>query len=134
GGDVMNPQRFLCLLSMAGACLLLSSCGGSENPLSDPLKAKPDARLSGIWRMDEGGGRVEYYHVGQAGDKLPPGIMRAVWIVHNRNGTIERPVEMLVFSTTIGEKHYLNVLFPKDEDQDLAQFEEEGWKPDLIRG
>ncbi len=105
----MKLQRIICVLGMAGACLLLSSCGDSENPLSDPLKAKPDKQLAGIWRRTDDSNGVEYYHVGRAGGKLPPGIMRAVGVVHNKDGTINPPEEMLLFSTTIGEKHFLEL-------------------------
>ena len=44
----MKSRRFVCFVALAGASLLLSSCGESKNPLSDPLKAKPDAQLAGV--------------------------------------------------------------------------------------
>lgn len=118
------------LLAVAG--LLCASCVDSKNPLCDPLKAKTDAQLAGAWRakMDDGG--IEYYHVGPAGGKLPAGMMRAVSIVHQADGTILGRSDHLLFPTTLGENHFLNVLAV--EDKDLEQLDNSGWKPDLIKG
>jgi hypothetical protein len=129
----MKPRRFAFCVALAGACLLLSSCGGSKNPLSDPMKAKPDAQLAGIWRMKDSSG-VQYVHVGRAGGKLPPGIMHTVSIAHNQDGTLGRPSEGLVFCTSIGENRYLNVVATEDDQRDIPKLVEAGWKPNLVRG
>ena len=41
----------------------------------------------------------------------------------------------LMFSTSIGENHYLNVVVTKDEDsnKDIAKLIEAGWKPNLVK-
>ena len=118
------------LLAVAG--LLCASCVDSKNPLSDPLKAKADAQLAGVWRakMDDGG--IQYYHVGCAGGKFPGGMMRAVLAVHQADGTVARSDELLLFPATIGESHFLNVL--AIEDKDHEQLDKSGWKPDLVKG
>ena len=118
------------LLAVAG--LLCASCVDSKNPLCDPLKAKTDAQLAGAWRakMDDGG--IEYYHVGPVRGNLPAGMMRAVSIVHKDDGTVARPGELLLFPTTIGKNHFLNVLAV--EDKDLEQLDNSGWKPNLVKG
>ncbi len=131
----MKSRRFVCFVALAGACLLLSSCGGSKNPLSDPAKAKADAQLMGVWRMTDSSG-VSYVHVGCAGGKLPPGIMEAIIIGHNVDGTLNEPEQMLMFSTIIGGNHYLNLVNStkaEDSNKNVAKFIEEGWKPDLIK-
>ena len=129
----MKRRQLVRSTVLIGLGLLLISCGESKNPLSDPLKAKPDERLAGIWRGTEDPNGTEYIHVGRAGGKLPSGILRSVSAAHNKDGTVGRPSEMLVFSTIIGENHYLNVILPKNENVDLAQLES-GWKPDRVKG
>ena len=59
----------------------------------------------------------EYVHVGRAGGKLPPGIMRAILVDSQPDGTLNwtsRP-KCWCSPTTIGENHYLNVVSPEDE-------------------
>jgi hypothetical protein len=132
-GAAMKPRQFVRIVAFTGTCLLLSSCGGSKNPLSDPMKAKPDAQLVGIWRTKDSSG-VEYVHVGRAGGKLPQGIMHSVSVTHNHDGTLGQSGEWLVFSTNIDKNHYLNVVWPKDTDKGIAQLVKEGWKPNLVHG
>jgi hypothetical protein len=75
-----------------------------------------------VWK----GMEVTYVHVGRAGDKLPSGVMRVVGIVHDTDGTMNRPVEFLMFPTTIGTNTYLN-LAPGDGKQ-LNLLKNKGWK------
>lgn len=91
----------------ASVCLLASGCVDSENPLSDPETAKPDERLAGIWRAVEKDS-VTYYHVGQAGDQFPKGVMRMVLVAHKKGQVTT--LEFLVFPTTLGNRSYLNIL------------------------
>ena len=125
----MNAKSFLVVLFMVAVGLLFSGCEDSKNPLSDPQKSKPDNRLSGAWRLREPVAKhIEaiYFHVGAAGDKLPAGVMRAVQITHFTDGTIGRPVEFLIFSTTIGKNTYLNIAPGGDEC--LKVLKEKGWR------
>jgi hypothetical protein len=105
------------------ACLCASGCD-SKNPLSDPQTSKADERLAGVWRHRSDDGD-EYYHVGHAGEKFPPGMMRVVWIKHSK-GNVEPPGECLVFPTVLGDKTYLNVAFGKDE-KSVKGLDEKGW-------
>ncbi len=89
-------------------CLLASGCFDSEKPLSDPKTAKLDERLAGIWQEADKD-HVTYYHVGQAGDKFPKGVMRAVSITHQQGQV--KTLEFLLFPTTLGDKQYLNVVW-----------------------
>ena len=84
----MKPHRLFLAIGLAGVCLLLSSCIDSKNPLSDPEKAKADPQLTGVWRRTTNNGGVEYYHVGLADGKLPPGIMWTVSVTHNKAGSL----------------------------------------------
>jgi hypothetical protein len=117
------------LLAALVICPLFAGCYDSKNPLSDPEKSKLDPRLSGLWLLrerDRAGLDARYFHIGVAGDKLPPGVMRAVEVGHNSDGTLERPVEFLMFSTTIGSSAYLNLAVGSDEQ--LKALKEKGWK------
>ena len=51
--------------------------------------------------------------MGRTGGKLPPGIIEALSIGHNQDGTLSAPERMLMFSTSIGKSHYLNVVVTK---------------------
>jgi hypothetical protein len=132
-GAAMKSHRFVRFAAVAAVCLLFSSCGESEKPLSDPLKAKPDAQLVGIWRTKHGEGSVEYVHVARAGGKLPPGIMRTVSVQHNQDGTLGQPGEDLLFCTCAGENHYLNVVLTVDDERDVARLSKAGWNTKLIK-
>jgi hypothetical protein len=119
-------------MTLAGVCLLFSSCIDSKTPLCSPEEAKIDAKLIGAWQATSEDGSLDYYHVGPAGDKLPPGVIRIVTVNYEKEGKLSRPGEMLAFSITIEKNQYLNVAFI--DDKDLGQFEMVGWKPDLVKG
>lgn len=89
---------------LAAAFLLLTGCAESENPLSDPLKTKPDARLAGVWRV-----QGDQYSVGPVGDGLPESVMRMVGVPHSKDGKLTPPGELLFFPTALGSNTYLNV-------------------------
>ncbi len=128
----MKPQRLLLAIGLAGVGLLLNSCVDTKNPLSDPEKAKADPQLFGVWRRATDNGGAEYYHVGLAGGKLPPGMMQAISVTHNKDGSLARGEDMPIFSTTIGENHYLNVVGIDEKNRD--QFEKKGWQAGLVEG
>ena len=132
----MKPRQFSCLLGMLCACLAPQSCLDTKTPLPSPEKAKPDAVLVGVWRASDGGlifAGGEYVHVGRAGGKLPEGVMRAVVVGHDKeDGTVDRPVQWLIFVTLVGENRYLNAA--RIENQDVETFDQKGWQPDLVKG
>ena len=104
-----TPKSLLLLLAFF--CPLLASCVDSDNPLSDPNKSTVDPGLLGVWRLQTKEGDLIYYHVGKAGEKFPAGMLRAVTITHNKKGEVPRPEpnDTLVFTTTLGNNHYLNI-------------------------
>lgn len=136
-GAAVKLRQMVCFIALAGTCLLLSSCGESRNPLCDPLEAKPDSQLAGIWRVSDPNG-TGYFHIGRAGGKLPPGIMRTLTVAHSADGTVklDDPSELLMFPTTIGENHYLNIVgfIGEDQQKGIVQFDKSGWNPSLVNG
>ena len=114
---------------LMAACLLSTGCLDSKNPLSAPKTSKADERLAGVWReRNKDGKSVAYYHVGQAGDKFPKGVMRVVAIAH-REGKVEPADEYLIFPTVLQGKTYLNVV--ANEEQ-VKLLDKDGWKADAI--
>jgi hypothetical protein len=99
------------LLVLALLCPLLASCVDSDNPLSDPNQSTIDPGLLGVWRLQTKDGDLIYYHVGKAGEKFPAGMLRAITITQNQKGELLRPEpnDTLVFTTTLGNKHFLNI-------------------------
>jgi hypothetical protein len=115
-------------LAVVALSLFFFGCFDSKNPLSDPQKAKLDARLTGLWQVREKhikGEDATYCHIGVAGDELPAGVMRVVVVRHDKDGRITRPAEFLMFSTTIGTNTYLNLALVDDEH--LKVVKEKGW-------
>ena len=127
----MTSRRWL-LAVAATLSLLCCSCFDSKNPLADPAKAKADGDLAGVWRVKNPDQNVAYYHIACAGGKMPAGVMRAVVAVHAADGTINPPGDLLMFSTTIGEHHFLNMI--DIEQKDIEQIAKDGWKPELVKG
>jgi hypothetical protein len=116
-----------------GLCFLgMASCIDSENPLSDPQKAKPAADLAGVWRVEEKDGTT-YYHVGLAGDKFPSGLMRMAIIEHKKNGLVDiNENAFFLFTTALGDRHFVNVTVLDGEQ--LKEAEKTGWKPEMAKG
>jgi hypothetical protein len=92
---------------MTVATLLLASCD-SKHPLSDAAKAKADARLIGAWRLQDDQGDVQFCHIGQD-EHLARNVYRAIWIGQKADKSLSRPLECIVFPTTIKDNTYLNV-------------------------
>ena len=116
------------LSAIVSAVFLLSGgCTDSKNPLSDPQTSKADQRLAGVWREQDEDGKVTYYHVGRVGEKLPDGMMWAVFVQHSE-GEVESPGAWLIFPTILGGKTYLNVT--EASPQRLDRLKEKGWKPE----
>ncbi len=105
--------------------LFLAGCVDSTKPLVDPQKAKPDKGLWGLWRHVDQEGHISFYHIGQAGDEWPDGVFRVVGVSH-REGKVEPPGEMLLFTAQVGGKSYLNIAEPKPAL--LEKIKEKGWE------
>jgi hypothetical protein len=116
-----------------GLCMLgMTSCIDSENPLSDPGKAKPATELSGVWRVKQDDG-TRYYHVGLAGEKFPGGLLRMKIIDHSKNGELGVDENtFFVFTTALGDRHFVNVTLL--EPDQLAEVAKTGWKPEMFKG
>jgi hypothetical protein len=89
-------------------CLILTGCGDSKNPLSDPTTSKADKRLLGVWKLVEDNGQVTNFHVVPAGEKFPAAMMRVAFVRHEK-GQPESSGEFLIFPTALNGKTYLNV-------------------------
>ena len=127
----MKTFRLLFAFAFAGICLSMASCIDSKNPISDPEKAKVDQKFLGVWRMADKGGDVIYYHVGLAGGKLPRGVLRAISIRHNKDGSVGGPDELLLFCTEAGNSRFLNVACV-DRKEDLEKLDQSGWNAKLV--
>ncbi len=138
----MKRKRNVPLVCAALLCLFLASCClESKNPLSDPQKAKADARLAGVWRLGEGSD-VIYYHVGRLGQKFPKGMMGALAVGYSEDGKLMMDAgRMLIFPTTSGESNYLNVGIvderkwksSEEKSSEEKSSEELGWQPEIVK-
>jgi hypothetical protein len=132
----MTMERFqqTLLLILASSCVFLTSCVDSDNPLSDPKEAKADKELFGVWRFEEPGGEVTYYHVGAAGKDFPAGVMRVKAVRHEANGVLPHPDndDLLAFATTLGNNRYLNVTGLPEEA--MKKMQKSSWEPSLAEG
>jgi hypothetical protein len=126
------PKSLLLILGLC--CFAFTSCVDSENPLSDPKQATVDSSLLGVWRVREKEGDVEYYHIGKAGDKFPAGMLRVKCIKHKNNGELPRGdnEELLVFTSTIGKNHYLNISGLDAEK--IKKTNDSQWEPSMADG
>src|SRR3972149_2295873 len=130
----MKKLQKAMLLILGLFCLVLTSCVDSDNPLSDPKQAAVDPGLVGVWRIQGKDGEVVYYHVGQAGEKFPAGMMRVKIITHNKNGELPRPDndDKLVLITALGNNRYINVT-SLDADK-IKTMKDSPWEPSLADG
>jgi hypothetical protein len=83
-----------------------------KSPLSDPDKAKPDARLFGAWRpVKEGTKKLHptFFFIGKVehGD-APPGIMKSAWVDFDENNIVRMDEGGYFFTTLIGDSGYAN--------------------------
>jgi hypothetical protein len=121
----MKNAMFLTLAVVSLAC----GCIDSKNPLSTAESAKVDEGLLGTWRHTTPGVET-YYHIGLAGDKYPPGMLRIVAVV--RDGKkLEAPIEYVAYTTKLNGKTYLNVVL---DPAQIRVFDQSGWKADKIDG
>jgi hypothetical protein len=122
------------LLIFGFLCLGFTSCVDSDNPLSDPKQSTIDPGLSGVWRLREKEGDTVYYHLGRAGDKFPAGMLRVKGITHDKNGELPHPDndDMLVFTTTLGKNHYLNITSISAER--IKSMGDAKWEPSMADG
>lgn len=121
-----------CLCLLAIVALACASCDDAKHPLCDPQQAQPDPDLIGVWRLRTPTGETVYYHIGRTEGKLPPGVRRLVGVNFSKEKKLEPPAEMLVFSTTINGRTYLNAA--NIEPEKIRRMEEEGWKPEQVEG
>lgn len=105
---------------------LLASCAVSDNPLSEPGRAKLDPRLVGTWRLK---GWDAYYHVSPTGGKVPEGMLIGVSSRPYKGTEPEHVV--LAFPAVIGDSAFLNLAVVKKEDQ-LNVLDGKRWKPTMI--
>jgi hypothetical protein len=114
--------------------LICTSCVDSEKPLSDPKQSTADPGLSGVWRGQNKDSDVESYHVGLVGDNFPAGMLRIKCIVHDKNGQLPHPDndDLLAFTTTLGNNHYLNVTSLSTEQ--IKKLENSKWEPSMADG
>ena len=75
-----------------------------------------------------------YYHVGKAGDKFPAGMLREKTITHDKNGELVRPDngDTLVFTTTLGKNHYVNITVLDAEK--IKSMGDSKWEPSMADG
>lgn len=109
----------LARFSLLLPALLLSSCSltfGVKNPLSDPDKAKPDARLFGAWRILEE--RQNNQHpkethllfLGKSGHRdAPSGTMKCVVAGIKADHNVYADEYLYFFTTSIGNSTYANL-------------------------
>lgn len=125
------PKSLFLILGLL--CFAFTSCVDSDNPLSDPKQSTVDAGLLGVWRVRDKGDTV-YYHVGLAGKQFPDGMLRVKSIHHEKNGDLLRPDndDMLVFATTLGNNHYLNIT--SLDAKQIKSMGDSKWEPSMADG
>jgi hypothetical protein len=113
-------------LLYAAVVLLLASCVESDRPLSDVLKAAPDARLYGLWARTSESGDVDYLHIGfetsepldRARTEPEPGLMRYCTVAHsNQARGLGKAGEGRFYRTQINGEDFANWVIPADEAQ-----------------
>jgi hypothetical protein len=113
--------------------VVFTSCAMSKNPLSDPMEAKLDSRLIGVWRQKRQGEKDRYYHVGRAGGKLPEGVIMLIGATSDPSKGLEKEENTTFgFATTIKDATYLNLTGVKNDE--FLELKEKGWKPTMIVG
>lgn len=122
----MNSTNFFRVGLVAAILLPFSGCDDSKFPLSDPQQAKPDARLTGLWRLQDEFGNTTYYHVGPLGGKAPASVLRVVSVTRNKDGELQAPSQMLAFPAQVGSVSCLNVA----AQEIVAPVRDNGWKPE----
>jgi len=118
------------MMVLLATLLLVAGCEDSKNPLSDPQSAKLETKLLGVWLLHEDDGSVTYYHVGQAGDQFPAGMLRVV-TVHSHQNQIDPPEECLAFPTSLGGNTFLNVVLQGDQKQ-VDAMQAQGWNAKAV--
>ena len=98
-----------------------------ETPGADPHQAKPDSRLIGLWRWEDG--EVNYFHVGRAGGKLPVSALRVISVDHTLDGEL-RQSELLALPATIDNKTFVSIA--ECEPSQLKLLVENGWTDDSL--
>lgn len=103
-------KRLLLALALAAA---LPACD-SEEPLSDPQKAKLDERLLGVWKE---AGRESYLFVGRPERGPLAGSLRVVLSGYDPERQQAGTVEFRMATTTIGKHSYGSIFFQPSPGQ-----------------
>lgn len=128
----MRIRRWFTAFSLAGVCLLMASCIDSKEPISDPLKAKADPALYGVWRKTDTSGNSKYCHIGRAGGKLQNGFLHTINVSHNRDGFASISWDLIMFSSDVGKDRFLNIAVVEKENVD--KLFQSGWDSKLVQG
>lgn len=117
------------LLIVGAISLLLTSCTyvDSKHPVSDLHQAKPDSRLIGLWRPQDG--QASYFHVGRAGGKLPRSALRVIIIDRTLDKEL-RQSELIAFPATLNNKTVVSIA--ECDPSQLKTMVENGWSDDSL--
>lgn len=109
---------------LAAACLLLPACvPDSEQPLGRLADSQQETDLHGSWAFTEPNGKVQYLHIGGEPERPfdvtlidpEPGLMRFWFLTYDaESGDVSNPFGMRFFTTTVGDDHYANCIYPYD--------------------
>lgn len=119
--------------------LVAATCAGcefanSEFPLVRPSEAKPAPKLYGSYRfVDEKDETALYVHLGPAGDKFPPGMLRSVVA-----GSMKKPKAELFasnyvgFVAPLGDGYIYHIPLTDDADVDRMFDWTKKWESDRV--
>jgi hypothetical protein len=112
----MNQRRTLtpARLCVVVSVLMLPSCAQTTNPLSDPLKAKADDRLVGVWRLipnDKAELEYMFLFIGNSDDpEALPGMMKAVEVSSDKSSRPRTPGPVFFLVTSLAGQQYASLL------------------------
>lgn len=95
--------------------LFLSACfPTATNPLSEPEKAKPDERLSGIWRCEQEKEVIFWFIAEPSSLNAQPGVVELTVLHVGPDGRVfQRDDRLSLFASRIGDHSYLNMTAPR---------------------
>ncbi len=109
------------LLSLIVACTLLSACiVETEVFLSDPIKSTVDERLLGSWLPASPDGGTPGGHVIVSRDKKHPGNLLTLTL--KDKDPDREPGIMQAWTTTLGNRTYLNLKAEQDDGQIVVAY------------
>jgi hypothetical protein len=112
---------------LAGLSLLAMSCvPESENALTDPQTASPDATVYGLWSVVQDNGDVQYLHVGAASpDEAAeqPKLMQFCLLTHKADTKeLSQPFAQRFFAARLGDTSYANVIIEPEHGQGKTKY------------